>query len=435
MPRRSDASRAGSLLVAAVVLLGGCGQESRPPVTPTIVAAIPTPASEPTDSATVTATPTKTGGVWTLPPESGPGDSLATPLADDSYVRLMAGYGWDRTSVTQADLTADGHPETILVVAYGQQARGVVVMRGAVVLLATEGVLLTTGHEELQVLHPLALPEDSMNAPSWFYVDRYRWQGGRFVADDEVALRSSDELNGRASGLPQSSQAAATVQLYYLLLHQQRYEAAYRLLSPTLRAVTPLDQWRAGYAHTDAVHVEAVETLPGGEVHVRFTSVERPDAGGTLTRGFEGTWRIVSDSGTPRLDSPAVTEIVDTLELRSLRITLSPPATQPGAIVQVTVWGVDARLLGQMYGGLSFWDSAGGIGEDSVTGDRARDLRGVQPSDPIRFSYRIPRNVLVRRERGDENPSLSVPTSLGWGVIGFDWVQDRIQIPVLITGD
>ena len=170
-------------------------------------------------------------------------------------------------------------------------------------------------------------------------------------------------------------------------------------------------------------------------MHVRFTSVERPDAGGTLTRCFEGTWRIVSDSGTPRLDSPAVTEIVDTLELRSLRITLSPPAAQPGAIVQATVWGVDARLLGQMYGGLSFWDSAGGIGEDSVTGDRARDLRGVQPSDPIRFSYRIPRNVLVRRERGDQNPSLSVPTSLGWGVIGFDWVQDRIQIPVLITGD
>ena len=119
---------------------------------------------------------------------------------------------------------------------------------------------------------------------------------------------ASDEINSFVNQpLAQSTSATAllspseSVALFYSLLDQRSYDAAYGLLSSGFRSSHSLDAFRNGYATTQSIVVEDVEQIGPAKVQVSVLASDLID-GQTLVRRFTGTWDLVNESNTWKLD-------------------------------------------------------------------------------------------------------------------------------------
>lgn len=124
---------------------------------------------------------------------------------------------------------------------------------------------------------------------------------------------SASSGGNRAPARPEDA-----VLLFYSLLDQRNFEAAYALLSSAYRARASLDTFRAGYATTVGVYVESVQPMVGASNAVDVT-VRATDSiqGRTVVQRYTGSWMVVMEGGSWKLDTARIQAV---------------PATQAGLI-------------------------------------------------------------------------------------------------------
>jgi hypothetical protein len=123
-------------------------------------------------------------------------------------------------------------------------------------------------------------------------------------------------VNGGGSDDAQPSEVATAAgepstvaREYYQLLNAGDYESAWKLLSPRLRGELDYDRWVEGFDATASVETPSVSTAStaGDSATVSLTIVAKDDAGsGTVSHTFRGTWGLVLDGDTWKLDSPSI---------------------------------------------------------------------------------------------------------------------------------
>jgi hypothetical protein len=123
--------------------------------------------------------------------------------------------------------------------------------------------------------------------------------GGGGGSDDEEA----------AEVVAAAGEPSDVAREYYQLLNAGDYEAAWKLLSPRLRSELDYDQWVDGFDATSSVETPSVSTASTTDdsATVSLTIVAKDDAGsGTVTNTFRGTWSLVLDGDSWKLDSPSI---------------------------------------------------------------------------------------------------------------------------------
>lgn len=126
-----------------------------------------------------------------------------------------------------------------------------------------------------------------------------------------IAGSEARSYSGQASSTSATSRAAPTpeetVILFYSLLDQKAYEAAYGLLSSAFKARGTLEGFRAGYATTTGVYVESARTSAGSAstVNVSILATDLVQ-GRTIVQRFTGSWTVVQEGGSWKLDSARI---------------------------------------------------------------------------------------------------------------------------------
>ncbi|MGE5141300.1 MAG: hypothetical protein ACM3JD_17670 [Rudaea sp.] len=131
---------------------------------------------------------------------------------------------------------------------------------------------------QLLVREPIYAGWEPNCCPGGISETHYRLQGNQLVVTSRTA-----------NGIPEMR--LYTVQHFYELLQQKKYDEAYAFLSPRFRAAQPFDAWKAGYQGTVSFTFQTADR-PDGSVAVDLTSVDQTPAG-QVTRRFRGTWTLV----------------------------------------------------------------------------------------------------------------------------------------------
>jgi len=117
-----------------------------------------------------------------------------------------------------------------------------------------------------------------------------------------------------------------------------------------------------------------------------------------------------------------------TVKKDAVSLTVSPASGAVNSMVVVDVTGVKA-VDGAPFANVSFRDSSGSGGEDSLTTKYTLDTRKTRSDGSLRILYRIPANVLVKASPDAQNPTRKAPTSLGSAHIVFGWAGGEIEAP------
>lgn len=111
------------------------------------------------------------------------------------------------------------------------------------------------------------------------------------------------------------SDKAEVVAQYYDAISQNELDAAYGFYSSSLKSKTNIDSWKAGYDNTYFVQVTSLVPIEGtDEVTVNLTSTdwntsEEPEAPQFLTKNYSGTWKLVKEGGSWRLNESSIKEV------------------------------------------------------------------------------------------------------------------------------
>jgi hypothetical protein len=117
-----------------------------------------------------------------------------------------------------------------------------------------------------------------------------------------------------------------------------------------------------------------------------------------------------------------------TVEKNGVTVTIAPARGAVNSMVQVDVTGV--RVIDEApFANVSFRDSSGSGGEDSLTTDYTLDMRKTRSDGSLQVLYRIPANVLVKASPDAQNPTRKAPTSLGPAQIVFSWAEGVLEVP------
>jgi hypothetical protein len=107
----------------------------------------------------------------------------------------------------------------------------------------------------------------------------------------------------QGSGGPLQLSPAETVILFYSLLDRKAYGQAYELLSDRRQqAVGTVSEFAAGYQTTDAVYIGEARELGDAKVFVRIVAQDIIN-GHEAFDGYEGTWSLVLEAGSWKLDA------------------------------------------------------------------------------------------------------------------------------------
>lgn len=202
---------------------------------------------------------------------TGSDDVSGYPLFDD------IGYG---------DIDGDGAEEAVIPLFSGGTAGtiGLLLYREAPdrpgLVLARSGYKLDMTIEggRLVLYEPAYVGFEPNCCPSASTVATYRLVGNRLEQQSfDVEPNEAQEV---------------TVYGFYAALSRGDFEAAYDFYSPTLKAASPFEQWRAGYRDTLELEVETQPGATPNQVAIDLTATDRAPGGGTVTRRFTGTWTV-----------------------------------------------------------------------------------------------------------------------------------------------
>ncbi len=116
------------------------------------------------------------------------------------------------------------------------------------------------------------------------------------------------------------------------------------------------------------------------------------------------------------------------VEKNGVTMTVSPTSGTINSMVQVDVVGVKP-IDAAPFANITFRDSSGSGGEDSLTTDYTLDTRKTRSNGSLRILYRIPANILVKASPDAQNPTRKAPTSLGVAHIVFSWAGGEMEVP------
>lgn len=187
-------------------------------------------------------------------------------------------------TILYGDLRGDGNEEAVIslesggtagitgILVYAPTPSGprIVAARGAQKLYAQ----IQDG--QLVVQEPVYASWEPNCCPSSLEITRYRLQG-----DDLISVKAERQP------LPEAK--VSTVEYYYGLLNQRRFQEAYAFLGPSVQATNPYDQWVAGFISTVSTDAQ-VQSGADGSVEVALTSTEQAADGSARARHFKGRW-------------------------------------------------------------------------------------------------------------------------------------------------
>ncbi len=144
------------------------------------------------------------------------------------------------------------------------------------------------------------------------------------LAGDKLAVVSS-----RTDGYPEAQ--PPTVEEFYSLLNDKKYENAYEFLSVNFQKANPFTSWAAGYATSQKVTAQAVAN-PGTPNSVRV-NLETTDSGknGPVIKHYSGTWTLVwnTDRKGWLLDTAKIQEVAGTPGSTAKVLPLFQPLLEP----------------------------------------------------------------------------------------------------------
>ena len=115
---------------------------------------------------------------------------------------------------------------------------------------------------------------------------------------------------------PSTAPALATsgpvdaVRQFYSAINAKNFPAAWALTGSRFRSSVEYQGWVNGFATTRSVQVQSVtvtaQTATTATVAVAFQSVDAAAGGGTVTKTFQGTWQLVVDGGSWKLDQASI---------------------------------------------------------------------------------------------------------------------------------
>lgn len=310
----------GLVLVVGLVLTACGSARETPPTPPSVTTPSPATDAAPTPGATATSAPAAS----TLPDlrtidwrehllqdpdlQQEPAPAGFPAELGDLYLVYtpaeIAGFP-ALDGILFGDLDDDGHDEAIIPITSGGTAGlvGLLIYQatpdGPRLVTAKAGFDLSPRMTEngLAVHEPVRADWQPRCCPSAWSETLYRLAGDR--------LEAMSEQIEPAQGTEQ-----LTVERFYMLLGERRYEEAYALLSPAFQAAHPYDTWVSGFAETEEITAYVAQSEPG-TVTVNLATTERDGDGGTRERFFSGTWSVIfsSEQRTWLLDEAAIREV------------------------------------------------------------------------------------------------------------------------------
>ena len=136
----------------------------------------------------------------------------------------------------------------------------------------------------------------------------FAWAFGPDGKSFDGAFQSSYNNTGRVIGVRAPGTPAQAVGLFYTLLSLRRYTDAYALYSQANQARAPFNQWLDGYRTTVDVYIERISQDLSNSVSVTVVGIDLVN-GQRVTRRFAGTWDIVFEGGSWRLDRGRITVV------------------------------------------------------------------------------------------------------------------------------
>jgi hypothetical protein len=109
---------------------------------------------------------------------------------------------------------------------------------------------------------------------------------------------------------PLAEAKVITVQQFYQLLNEKRFEEAYQFLSPAFQAKQPYQQWVSGYSTTVSTEANVVDGA-SGQVTVELTSTDQVSQDVLVKRHFRGSWSLIfsEEHNQWLLDSAQISEV------------------------------------------------------------------------------------------------------------------------------
>jgi len=105
---------------------------------------------------------------------------------------------------------------------------------------------------------------------------------------------------------------AGAVQRFYAAIDGKRFAEAYDLFSPKRRAAVSYDPWVKGYQTTMRTTIGGVQVIEqnAGEATVALLIfTEDREGNRTISKKFQGTWKLVPVNGAWKLDTPSIRQV------------------------------------------------------------------------------------------------------------------------------
>ncbi len=123
-----------------------------------------------------------------------------------------------------------------------------------------------------------------------------------------VGVPNRPQLAGGVDRIRTASAASEAVAQYYALWNERRFAEAYAMLSARYRAEHPYGSWLASHATVVTIGVQPTATQDPLSVAVAIQSADRI-AGRIVDSAYRGTWGLVPEDGTLKLDHVALSQV------------------------------------------------------------------------------------------------------------------------------
>ena len=153
---------------------------------------------------------------------------------------------------------------------------------------------------------PVALADPPSDAPTY--------------ATNNAPTQASRLTSERVPG----SLAIDTVKQYYALWNAADYRTMYPLLSSLFRKTHPYDKYAVAHSFTDHISIEATPGDLPSVVHIRLESTDHDKDGHTSRSAFVGTWYLVAEGNSWKLDHEEIRE-----ERLAGPVKAAPPQHEP----------------------------------------------------------------------------------------------------------
>lgn len=270
-------------------------------------------------------------------PQIGHPDAPALDSVGGPFVEAANGaYGYALVDgVEYGDISGDGKDEAVIALYSGGTAGTTGLLIYADGGAKPRFVTAVPGYKvygrpengRLRVEQPVYAGWEPNCCPSGLSRTRYQLRGSRLVAQGSSSM-------GYEAARPQA------VEHFYELLAARQYADAYALLGRRFRAANPVARWRAGYARTTELRVDAAANAGGDRTLAVVSAVD----GGKRTRyliSWQMSWSAAGK--TWLLDQPKVTTLP--LDIGVIAGALSYPSE---GIPPLTVFARDVNT-GQHY--------------------------------------------------------------------------------------